>query len=105
MTLFTLQDLFISADATKKRNERGCSGHLCYIKFLFSFEKIRGLDIERQLNYKLQELNLLLPPSMHLQWLKTNATIALIDVNPVTRTCHMLAQTTTREQMSDNDAI
>ena len=71
----------------------------------FPSKKRRGLDIERQLNYKLQELNLLLPPSMHLQWLKTNATIALIDVNPVTRTCHMLAQTTTREQMSDNDAI
>jgi hypothetical protein len=43
MILFTLQDLFVSADATKKRNERGCSGHLWYIKFLFSLEKKKRL--------------------------------------------------------------
>ena len=65
----------------------------------------RGLDIEGQLNYKLEELNLLLPPSMHLQWLKTNDTIALIDVNPVTGTYHVLAQTKTREQMIENAAF
>jgi hypothetical protein len=61
----------------------------------------RGVDIEGQLNYKLEELNLLLP-SMHLQWLKTNDTIALIDVNPVTGTYHVLAQSRTQEQMIEN---
>jgi hypothetical protein len=65
----------------------------------------RGLDIEGQLNDKLQELNLLLPPSMHLQWLKTNDTIALIDVNPVTGTYDVLAQTRMREQMTENAAV
>ncbi len=42
---------------------------------------------------------------MHLQWLKTNATIALIDVSPVTGTYHVLAQTKTREQMIENAAV
>jgi hypothetical protein len=64
----------------------------------------RGLDIAGQLNYKLEELNLLLP-SMHLQWLKTNDTIALIDVNPVTGTYHVLAQSRTQEQMVENAAV
>jgi hypothetical protein len=66
--------------------------------------KKKGLDIEGQLNYELQELNLLLP-SMHLQWLKTNDTIALIDVNPVTGTYHVLAQSRTQEQMIENAAV
>jgi hypothetical protein len=65
----------------------------------------RGLDIEGQLNYKVEELNLLLPLSMHLQWLKTNDTIALIDVNPVTGTYHVLAQSRTQEQMVENAAV
>jgi len=65
----------------------------------------RGLDIEGQLNYKLEELNLLLPPSIHLQWLKTNDTIALIDVNPVTGTYHVLAESRTQEQMIENAAV
>jgi hypothetical protein len=63
----------------------------------------RGVDIKGQLNYKLEELNLLLP-SMDLQWLKTNDTIALIDVNPITRTYHVLAQSRTQEQMIENAA-
>jgi hypothetical protein len=64
----------------------------------------RGLDIAGQLNYKLEELNLLLP-SMHLQWLKTNDTIAIIDVNPITGTYHVLAQSGTQEQMVENAAV
>jgi hypothetical protein len=62
------------------------------------------VDTDDQLIDKLQELNLLLP-SMHLQWLKTNDTIALIDVNPVTGTYHVLAQSRTQEQMIENAAV
>ncbi|HKH86358.1 MAG TPA: hypothetical protein VKA40_07390 [Nitrososphaera sp.] len=62
------------------------------------------MDTDDQLIDKLQELNLLLP-SMHLQWLKTNDTIALIDVNPVTGTYHVLAQSRTQEQMIENAAV
>jgi hypothetical protein len=70
-----------------------------------SSSKRRELGIDSQLNYELEELNLLLP-NMHLQWLiNTNATVALVDVNPVKGTYHVLAQTTTREQMVENAAV
>jgi hypothetical protein len=62
------------------------------------------LDIDAQLDYELEELNLLLP-TMRLQWLNTNASFALVDVNPVSGTYHVLAQTTTREQMLENAAV
>lgn len=42
---------------------------------------------------------------MHLQWLRTKASVALIDVNPVSGTYHVLAHTTTREQMVENAAF
>lgn len=91
-----------------RKNERGCSGHLDYLKFLFilfsSKRRRRGLNADSQLNYELEELNLLLP-SMHLQWLNSNSTVALINVNPVSGTYHVLAQSRTREQMVENAAV
>jgi hypothetical protein len=62
------------------------------------------LDIDRQLNYYLEQLNLLLP-KMHLQWLNTKANFALIDVNPVGRSYQVLAQARTQEQMIENAAV
>jgi hypothetical protein len=67
----------------------------------------RGLDIEGQLNYKLEQLNLLLP-DMHLQWLinkNAKATVALIDVNPVGGSYQVLAQARTQEQMVESAAV
>jgi hypothetical protein len=63
------------------------------------------LDIDSQLNYYLEQLNLLLP-NMHLQWLNnTKASFALIDVNPVSEKYQVLAQATTQEQMVENAAV
>ena len=65
------------------------------------------MDIDdSQLNYYLEQLNLLLP-NMHLQWLinNTKATVALIDVNPIGGTYQVLAQTGTQEQMIENAAV
>ena len=42
---------------------------------------------------------------MHLQWLNTNAIVALIDANSVSGTYHVLAKTRTREQMIENAAF
>jgi hypothetical protein len=42
---------------------------------------------------------------MHLQWLNSKATVALIDVNPIGGTYHVLAQTRTQEQMVENAAV
>jgi len=42
---------------------------------------------------------------MHLQWLNTNATFALVDVNPVTGSYHVLAQARTQEQMVESAAV
>jgi hypothetical protein len=43
---------------------------------------------------------------MHLQWLiNTNATVALIDVNPVGGSYQMLAKASTQEQMIENAAV
>ena len=68
--------------------------------------KKRGLDIDSELNYYLEQLNLLLP-NMHLQWVfnNTKATVALIDVNPVGGSYQVLAQSTTEEQMIENAAV
>ncbi len=42
---------------------------------------------------------------MHLQWLNTNAKIALIDVNPVGGSYQVLAQASTPEQIIENAAV
>ena len=42
---------------------------------------------------------------MHLQWLNTDAIVALIDANSVSGTYHVLAKTRTREQMIENAAV
>jgi hypothetical protein len=43
---------------------------------------------------------------MHLQWLiNTNASVALVDVNPVTGSYHVLVQASTQEQMMENAAV
>jgi hypothetical protein len=62
------------------------------------------LDDNSQLNYYLEQLNLLLP-NMHLQWLNTKASFALIDVNPVGGSYQVLAQASTQEQMIENAAV
>jgi hypothetical protein len=62
------------------------------------------LDIDSQLNYYLEQLNLLLP-HMHLQWLNTKASFALIDVNPVSGSYQVLAQASTREEMIENAVV
>ena len=71
--------------------------------------KKRGLDIDSELNYYLEQLNLLLP-NMHLQWLfnnnnDTKATVALIDVNPIGGSYQVLAQARTQEHMMENSAL
>jgi hypothetical protein len=65
------------------------------------------LDIDSELNYYLEQLNLLLP-DMHLQWLfnkNAKANFALIDVNPVGGSYQVLAQARTQEQMIENAAV
>ena len=42
---------------------------------------------------------------MHLQWLSTKSTVALIDVNPVSGKYQMLAQANTQQQMIENAAV
>jgi hypothetical protein len=66
--------------------------------------KRRGLDIDSKLNYYLEQLNLLLP-NMHLQWLSTKSTVALIDVSPVNGSYQVLAQASAQEQMIENAAV
>lgn len=63
-----------------------------------------GLDIDGQLSYYLEQLNLLLP-QMHLQWLNTKTCFALIDVNPVGGSYQVLAQASTQQQMIENAAV
>ena len=61
-----------------------------------------GID-DSQLNYYLEQLNLLLP-QMHLQWLNnTKASFDLIDVNPVGGSYQVLAQAATQEQMVERN--
>jgi hypothetical protein len=62
------------------------------------------LDIDGQLSYYLEQLNLLLP-QMHLQWLNTKTCFALIDVNPVGGSYQVLAQASTQQQMIENAAV
>ena len=63
------------------------------------------LGDDSELNYYLEQLDLLLP-NMHLQWLNTKeAKIALIDVNPVSGSYQALAQASSREQMIENAAV
>jgi hypothetical protein len=42
---------------------------------------------------------------MHLQWLNTKASFALIDVNPVSGSYQVLAQASTREEMIENAVV
>jgi len=63
-----------------------------------------GTDVDSQLNYYLEQLNLLLP-HMHLQWLNTNAKVILIDVNPLGGSYHVLAQARTQKHMVENAAV
>jgi hypothetical protein len=62
------------------------------------------LDIDTHQNYYLEKLNLLLP-DIHLQWLSTKSTVALVDINPVNGKDQVLAQASTQEQMVENAAV
>jgi hypothetical protein len=42
---------------------------------------------------------------MHLQWLNTKASFALIDITPVNGKYQVLAQASTQEQMIENAAV
>jgi hypothetical protein len=89
------EGVWVASQSEKKeyKSSGGAAARLDYISSSSPAKK-RGLDINSQLNYYLEQLNLLLP-DMHLQWLfnNTKATVALIDVNPVGRSYQVLAQT------------
>ena len=53
----------------------------------------------------MEEVGLVIHSTFAIDVIKTNDTIALIDVNPVTGTYHLLAQSRTQEQMIENAAV